>query len=348
MARDRHDRLAATRTESPLRGLVILLAGVGHLGLPLAMLLARMRGIAEVRLLDRGRVQEKHVASEGFPRSTVGMNKAEAAACILRDNGCPTAIKVIPCDLEDVPHGLFQVDACLAGLDSLLARQVLINALALPLGVVVIDGGLGDGNVGRVSVYAPHGACPECGWGPRDYEHLATEYPCVPGTVYAPPSTNSPPAVTSVVAGLMAAELEWLAAADGGPGHSRELLCDVPTRFLNSRLRRAAACRYDHAVVATRIPLAVPFAAATVGDLLEAVAAHYPGLAPSLEFRRGLVEASEIFAASRHVVPSQLESRSQQSLEGLGLHAEDLVRVRTPNPSEDAFVQFLHTGREGS
>ena len=320
-------------------GSSVLLAGAGHLGFPLGMLLGRTPRIQVLRIVDRGRVGQRHVQSEGFPPSAVGQNKAEALAQVLREAGTHLQIETFAMDLEDVPHGVFDVDACVAGLDSLRARQVLINDRAWPLGVPVIDGGLGDGTLGRVTVYSPSGACPECGWGPQDYQQLATEYPCLPGTDYSPPSTQSPPYVAAVVAGLMSAELDRLLDSDGIEA-SHECLCELPSRFLHSRLRRASSCRFDHAVVASRWQLPVPLPCATVGDVLQTVADQVADQPVQLEFRRGLLAGAEIFGGSGHVVPGMLNPLRSTRLAELGLQAQDLVRVRTQCPDQHAWIAF--------
>jgi hypothetical protein len=105
----------------------------------------------------------------------------------------------------------------------------------------VIDGGVGEGLLGRVQVFVPgeSSACLECTWGDDDYRHLAAEYPCRPGAAVSAPATAAPACVGAVVAGVMAAR--WLSLSAGeAPSESREIAFDLRhNRFLDSRLRRA-------------------------------------------------------------------------------------------------------------
>ena len=283
--------------------------------------------------------------AKAFHPSAVGQNKAVALAQVLREAGTYLQIETFAMDLEDVPYGVFDVDAFVAGLDSLHARQVLINDRAWPLGVPVIDGGLGDGTLGRVTVYSPSGACPECGWGPQDYQQLATEYPCLPGPDYSPPSTQSPPYVAAVVAGLMSAELDRLLDSDGIEA-SHECLCELPSRFLHSRLRPATSCRFDHAVVARRWPLPVPFPNATVGDVLQTVADQVADQPVQLEIRTRFACRCRDLRRQRSCSFRHVEPTRSTRLAELGLPAQDLVRIRTQCPDRAAWIAFRRKRRE--
>jgi molybdopterin/thiamine biosynthesis adenylyltransferase len=160
----------------------VLIAGAGNIGSHLAPQLARA-GVGALRILDRDRVEAKNLATQDYRPEDVGRPKAEVLAERLRAQFPGRTVEAWVGDLEDVPLGVASVDAVLGALDSRRARQVLASELAWPQGVPVIDGGVGEGLLGRVQVFVPgaDSACLECTWGPADYRLLAAEYPCVPG-----------------------------------------------------------------------------------------------------------------------------------------------------------------------
>src|SRR5262249_51239873 len=151
-----------------------------------------------------------------------------------------------------------------------------------------VDGGVGEGLVGRVQVFVPGPttACLECCWGSDDYRKLVDEYPCTPGAAATAPSTVSPAFAGSVVAGLMAAESVRILACTA-PADSQEIAFDLfHRRFLVSRLRRNARCRFDHAIVTDTLRLNRDFDSATACDLVAAVESHFGSAAVHLEWPR--------------------------------------------------------------
>jgi molybdopterin/thiamine biosynthesis adenylyltransferase len=317
----------------------VVQVGAGNIGSYLAPLLARTlaRSGGRLLLIDRDRVETKNLANQDYRPADVGRPKAEVLAERIRGQVPGLSVEARTGDLETLPLGFLAADLVFGALDSRRARQALVSDVAWPLGVPVIDGGVGEGLVGRVQVFVPGAtsACLECGWGREDYRRLAEEYPCLAGAAPAAPSTAAPAVTGSVVAGLMAAEgLRFLEG--GAPAESREVAFDLRHgRFLASRLRRLAGCRFDHAVVRETIRPARGLAFATVGDLLDAVARRF-GTAPvHLECRRGLFGGAG-FGAERFITPERLRPRTGERLAALGFVAEDRIRVRSA--TESAFV----------
>ena len=238
-----------------LRGQLVVIAGLGNIGSPLALLLGRSLGPLGVRLrlIDRDLVEPKNLVNQAFGEtSDIGRSKVGVIAGAIR-RVCPS----VDCDprhidLEDTSFDDFADAAlCLGGLDSLRARQCLINDRAWPLSVPVIDGGVGEPALGRVHVFVPgpQTACPECSWSKTHYRQLAQEYPCDPGRRAEGPPTNVPAFVGAAVASVMASECwKWLSGqrlAD-----SIEVSFDLDSRrFHTGRLHRAAACRFGHQVL---------------------------------------------------------------------------------------------------
>jgi adenylyltransferase/sulfurtransferase len=303
--------------EGSIRSASVLVAGAGNIGSHLVPLLVRA-GTGLVVIVDRDRVEAKNLANQDFGPEHVGEFKAEALARTVRGRSEGVTVKARTVDLEDLPLDLFRVDLVLGCLDSRRARQVLVSERAWPLGVPVVDGGVGEGLVGRVQVFVPGdgSACLECGWGAADYRRLAEEYPCTPGARADAPPTVSPAFAGAMVASLMAAEAVRILAGDCG--ESREVAFDLThRRFLVSRLRRAPKCRFDHDVVREVVNLEP---AARVGDLLRAAEG-----AAQLEFARGLGDG---FRAERFVTLERLRARAGNPLAALGLKPGDHVRVR--------------------
>jgi molybdopterin/thiamine biosynthesis adenylyltransferase len=306
-----------------LRKAAVVIAGAGNIGSHLAPLLARA-GVRLLRIVDRDRVEAKNLANQDFRREHVGGWKAEMLADRIRGQFLGLTVEARPLDLEDLPLGQFDVDVIFGALDSRRARQALLSEIAWPLGVPAVDGGVGEGLVGRVQVFVPGvtTACLECGWGNADYARLAEEYPCERDAVYNAPSTLSPAFGGSVVAGLMAAEGVRLLAGETG-AESREISFDLcHRRFLVSRLRRAPRCRFDHAVV--RDVIRVP--GRTVGDLLDAAGRRFRATPVHLESRRGLL-------GGRFTTPDSLRPRASETLAALGVLAGDRLRVRSATES---------------
>lgn len=316
----------------------VLVGGAGNIGSHAAVFLARA-GIGRLRIVDRDRVEAKNLANQDYRPQDVGAWKAEALAERIRGQFPGVAVEARAADLEDLPLGFCDVDLLVGAFDSLRARQALVSEIGWPLGVPVIDGGVGEGLLGRVQVLVPgrSAACLECGWGKADYDRLAAEYPCVPGESARGPSTLSPAFAGGVVGGIIAAEAVRLLAGPR-PEASSEIAFNLfHRRFLVSRLRRNQRCRFDHAVLAERLTVPRPFEAVTVGDLLDVVQRRYGPTPATLEFRRGVFGRGG-FTAARFLSPEQLQSRRGEPLAALGLVSEDRVRVRTAGGS--VFVEL--------
>ncbi len=310
---------------SELATKAVLLAGAGNIGSHLAPLIARS-GVGLLRLVDRDRVEAKNLATQDFRPEDVGRPKAEAIAERLRQRFPDQRIEGHACDLEDLPLGKADVDVILGALDSRRARQVLISEMAWPLGVPVVDGGVGEGLVGRVQVFVPGPAmaCLECTWGRADYRQLAAEYPCLPGAGARGSATISTAFLGSSVASLMAGECVRLLTGEK-PAESFEVPFDLTQhamrRFL---LRRSPTCRHDHEIVSAACWLE----GTTVGDLLAALEGC--GERVQLECRRGVGVTP---GAGRFLQLESLRGRERLSLEALGFVPGDRIRVRSPNGS---------------
>jgi molybdopterin/thiamine biosynthesis adenylyltransferase len=285
-----------------------------------------------LRIVDRDIVEEKNLRQQDYAPQDIGRGKAEALARRLAGQFPHLRVEPFVADLEDVPLSAFRVAVLFGALDSRRARQLLVSERGWPLGVPVIDGGVGEGLLGRVQTFVPGGesACLECTWSEADYRHLAAEYPCQPGTVAETPATVAPAVVGAVVAGIMAARfLNW--QMDQAPRESREIAFDLRhNRFLESRLRRSGRCRFDHAV-----PEVVPVAAsATIADLAGLIERRFGGQPAHLEGRRRVDRGG--FAPTRFVPVDALRERGGEPLSALGIVPGDGVRVRCG--SESIFV----------
>ncbi len=335
----------ATLDHTRLQRSRVVLVGVGNIGSPLAHFLARS-GLAALTLIDRDQVEAKNLRTQEYQPQDVGCFKAEVLAARLRAQIPDLEVYAFAADLQDVPRGVFAVDLILGALDSRRARQLLVSEIAWPLGIPVIDGGVGEGWRGRVQTFLsrPECACLECTWGEADYRQLAIEYPCLPGSTIEAPATMTPPFVGAMVAGLMTAEA--LALLGGGiPEHSRELAFDlVHQRFFPARLRRAPRCRFDHQVVTRRIPLATPLESATFGDLLAVLGRERLEDTVQLEARRSLLPRDG-FGTPRLLTLQDLHARRGEPLLDAGFHRTDWLRVRTQGEHSFLVLDLAATGR---
>jgi molybdopterin/thiamine biosynthesis adenylyltransferase len=308
---------------------VVLIAGAGNIGSHLAPLLARA-GVGVLRIVDRDIVEEKNLAQQDYGPQDIGRGKAEALARRLSEHFPRIRIEPFVADLEDVPLSAFRADVLFGALDSRRARQVLISERGWPLGVPVIDGGVGEGLLGRVQVFAPdeESACLECTWSDADYRQLAAEYPCQPGAAVSTPATVAPACVGAVVAGIMAAR--WLCWGEM-PGGSREIAFDLKhNRFLESRLRRSPRCRFDHQIVSE---IATISANASIADLVGLIERRFGTRPAHVEGRRQPGQGG--FTATRFLPVEALRARGGEPLSALG----DGVRVRCGAESLFVFAE---------
>jgi molybdopterin/thiamine biosynthesis adenylyltransferase len=313
----------------------VLIAGAGNIGSHLAPLLARA-GVDVLRLVDRDIVEEKNLAQQDYGPQDVGSGKAEALARRLAGQFPQLQVEPFVADLEDVPLSAFRADVLLGALDSRRARQILVSERGWPLGVPVIDGGVGEGLVGRVQMIRPGEttACLECAWSGADYRHLAAEYPCRPGEPVTTPSTMAPACVGAVVAGIMAARFLAFMAGEA-PTESHEIAFDLRhNRFLGSRLRRSPRCRFDHQVVPEVVPIA---ADARVADLVALIEHRFGSRPAHLEGRRSGGHGG--FAAARFLPVEGLRSRLDEPVSALGLEKGDGLRVRCGGESFFVIVE---------
>ncbi|HKI32432.1 MAG TPA: ThiF family adenylyltransferase [Gemmataceae bacterium] len=321
----------------------VLVAGAGNIGSHLAPLLARA-GVGRLRIVDRDIVEEKNLRQQDYGPQDVGRGKAEALARRLAGQFPQLRVEPFVADLEDVPLGSFRVTVLFGALDSRRARQILVSERGWPLGVPVIDGGVGEGLLGRVQTFVPGpaSACLECTWGEADYRQLAAEYPCQPGAAASAPATMAPACVGAVVAGIMAARFLNMLAAEPAT-ESREIAFDLRhNRFLESRLRRSARCRFDH-VVSEVVHIAAEALVADLVALIErrfgARPAHVEGVGQAAGLpSRGRPAACPTggFAPTRFLPVEALRDQAAEPVSALSIVPGNGVRVRSG--SESIFV----------
>jgi molybdopterin/thiamine biosynthesis adenylyltransferase len=299
----------------PLAERTVLVAGLGNIGSTLPGLLARA-GVGQLRLVDRDRVEARNVLAQDYRPADVGRFKAEAQAERLRQQFPDLIVEADAVDLEDLPVERAAVDLLIGALDSRRARQVLIGDLAWPLGIAVVDGGVGDGLLGRVQVFVPgpRSACLECTWGAADYRLAAAEYPCLPGAAATTAPTAAPAFLGTFVASLMASEA--LRLLEGPlPEESYEIPFDLNHLHLRRySLRRSSRCRHDH-----EITREVVSTGRTVAGLLALLEQRFGGEPVRLEARRGM---------GRFMTPEALRQRPTATLADLGLVSGDRLRAR--------------------
>jgi molybdopterin/thiamine biosynthesis adenylyltransferase len=310
----------------PLADRSVLLAGVGNIGSYLAPLLVQS-SIGRLTLIDRDVVEPKNLTAQNYRPEDVGRPKAVVQAERLQARFPDCVITGRVGHLEDLPLGVARCDLLLGALDSRRARQVLISEIAWPLGVQVIDGGVGDAGQGRVQVFHPgaNTACLECTWGQADYRLLAAEYPCLPGAHAEAAPTRAPAHLGSFTASLMAAEaVRLLTRSEPETPESYEVVFDLNNlQMRRFGLRRASRCRHDHAVVTERVPLP---AEATFADVLCLPDVNLTSEQVSVECRRGLGMGS--MGGARWLSRSGLLERGAARLLDSGFVAGDYLRMR--------------------
>lgn len=143
----------------------VAVVGTGNVGGQAATHLA-MLGVSLV-LVDRDRVAEENLATQGFTEADLGLPKVEARARQLGALNPSCGIETIHGDVARLGLGrLAGVDLVLAAPDS-IATRLVVNEVAFRLGIPWIDGavdGSGATFTARVASFAgtPDAACYAC------------------------------------------------------------------------------------------------------------------------------------------------------------------------------------------
>jgi hypothetical protein len=123
--------------------------------------------------------------------------------------------------------------------------------------------------------------------------------------------------------------------AGEAPAESREIAFDLRhSRFLESRLRRSARCRFDHGIVPEVVDLAH---SARVADLLALVEGRFGSRPAHLEGRRQPGQGG--FGVTRFLPVEALRSRADEPVSALGIGPGDGVRVRCGGESVFVIVE---------
>jgi molybdopterin/thiamine biosynthesis adenylyltransferase len=226
------------------------LVGLGNVGSQLVPLLARARLFDALTLVDPDRYDERNLYTQHIAREDVGAPKAFVQARVARAIDPALRVTALDAAVEDVPLGRLRADVIVSAPDTRRARQHA-NRIAWRLGIPVwIDAGIDPASqLVRVSLYAPaaEAACLECGWGPADYAAIAERQGCS-ATGTAGPATNGPPALGALAAARVALLCgELLADGTTAQAGTQITLAVREHRLAETRLRRDAGCRFDHA-----------------------------------------------------------------------------------------------------
>jgi molybdopterin/thiamine biosynthesis adenylyltransferase len=329
--------VATTRVPPQMQSARVLLVGLGNIGSFLAIMLAPL--VAFLRLVDRDRVEHRNTANQFYGPGHVGYTKVDVTSSRLRELAPRLAIERRVTDVEDLPWGDFcDVDLVLAGLDSLHARQIVAER-TYALGKPYIDGAVGDLADVRVQVLLSGSACLECAWSATHYRHLATEYPCDPGSAPGAARTIAPGCAGAATAAVMLAQCIRL-LGDDPPRDSYEITGDLlAARLASARRCLNTKCRFDHQTRPAEYRLPQPFEQATVGALLDCVRREFGGAAVQLTLRRGLA-GENLFGAASLVTPEALEPLATRQLSELGLTDRDRIVVRANDRSGAAHIRL--------
>jgi molybdopterin/thiamine biosynthesis adenylyltransferase len=160
---------------------VIAIVGLGNVGSQLVPLLARLRDVSRLILVDPGRYDPANLRTQNIRPPDVGRAKAAVQARVARQLNPSLEVRMFEAPVEDVPAGLLRSDVLISAPDSRRVRQH-VNRLAWRLSIgewidVGVDGG--DALV-RVTRFHPaaDGACLECAWGARDYAIVDEVFSC--------------------------------------------------------------------------------------------------------------------------------------------------------------------------
>jgi len=227
----------------------VVVVGAGNIGSHLLSLVARMREVEFLTIIDRDVYEAKNHAGQDIAPRDFGKSKAQAQAARLREANPGLRTRAIAESVENVPAGKLRADVILVCLDSRESRRA-VNEIAWRLGVPFVDAGVEpDGMLARVNVYRPGRGkpCLECAWDQRDYESLEQTYGC-DGERKEPAPTNAPASLGALAASLQAIECQKILAGDWDRvAVSRQVMIDAAThRHFVTSFRRNPQCRFDH------------------------------------------------------------------------------------------------------
>ena len=228
---------------------VLVVGAGGNVGSHVTPHLARMPGVSQVILIDRGRYEAANVSAQDIDAIDIGKPKAEVQARRLSRINPGLAVTPLTVAVEDLPLGTLRADVIVACLDSRGAR-VVVNQAAWRLGVPWINAGVdGGGLLARVQTFVPgpNAPCLECAWSQADYDAIEQEYPCQSGL--SSPPTNAPSSLGALAGALQAIECEKLLSGDTDRTlASRDLMIDARhhRQFVTTFCRNPTCRMPDH------------------------------------------------------------------------------------------------------
>ena len=268
----------------PATSATIAVVGLGNIGSWLVALLARMREIARLILIDDDHYDTSNLVGQDITADAIDRPKvsvqAERLAAIRRGG---LHITDIARRVENVPLGvLAQSDLIVGAVDSKGSRQT-ISELAFRLRIPYLDCGVNPQlGAARLSFFDPRhedSACIECGWGPSDYAQLATKQPCTgTGTSETATAGNAhlgsldASAAACAVAHFLSNGSDSCLDADATTPARQTIVGASSLRALSGGLARNPRCKFDHQAM-PRETLQGFTAAGSLADFLDKVGA---------------------------------------------------------------------------
>ena len=231
----------------------VTVAGAGgNIGGQLVRLLARIRELARVRLVDPDFYEARNRAGQDMMPDDIGKRKVVVQGRWLKRANPAIKLERFPCRLEDLPLGVLRATVMLACLHDRLSRLAIARA-AWRLGRPFIDAGIQViGLLARVAVYmpGPDAPCYECAFDDDDYAALPQAYPCSGNRPVEVPATNAPSSLGALAASLQAIELLKLVTGQSDRvAVGREILIDAAShQYYITSLRRNPQCHFNHRV----------------------------------------------------------------------------------------------------
>jgi len=218
---------------------IILQAGLGNTGSPLAPLLVRMGAADALVLVDPDSVAESNMAAQAYGPGDVGRAKVDALADHLAGLDPNLRIERQTGDVEDLPAGYFGGTVLLC-VDHDAARQAAAERTCWMGGTlwdIAVNGQAGLVRVTRITRGAER-SCLECAWSDGQYANLIVRNSCRKTL-----PTRAPAALGAFAASLAALQL---GALEAGDANVELTACPATGEMWRTRLPRNAGCRFDH------------------------------------------------------------------------------------------------------
>ena len=229
--------------------------------------------MSAITLIDDDSYSASNLLNQSIDSSAPGRPKVEVQSAIIRAINPRIRINAFAARVENVPLARLDSSIILSCVDNRRARLV-INRLAVRLGIPWLDAAVDTASLVRVNAYKPGAStpCMECALDDKYYAFPDQDYSCNTGNIEVPAS-GTPPELGSLAASLLVGELGKILNDDSDDASliGAQFMLDTMTYEGHlCRYKRNEQCRSDHQLWRIEA-ITLPPAENTLADLFDAV-----------------------------------------------------------------------------